>query len=586
MRELEPQIAESCRQGLAALEAGRLADANMRFTDVIAARPNFVPALHALGLIARQEQRAEIALDYAARALANAPDSPAAKVLMARVLCDLGRLREAVPFYSDAADAQTRLEAAMLCERLGDSAAAVAQYRAVLALQPDLLEARRRLSTMLRRLGRLPEAEQLCQQRLLVAPHDAEAWFDLGNTLYDAEQFAQAVTAFRQALLCQADHADAMENLGNALLELGHLEAAEACLQQACAWHPALPGPQNGLGAVLRERGEIAAAESCFRAALHRAPDHTEAACNLATTLLLTGRYEEGWRRYEARWGTAKLPNRGFSAPLWHGEDLAGRTLLLHAEQGFGDTLQFCRFISQIPERPLLLEVPAPLVRLMRQSFPELTNILAYGEDLPPFDVHCPLMSLPLMLGIGGEAFVTCSDYAVADYLVADMAERGVWRQKLAELPGRRVGIVWQGNPRIASMRRRRDLPTRYLAQLADIPGLSFVSLQKGVSVAEIGLSMVDWTDALGDMASTAALVAELDLVIAVDTAVAHLAAGLGRPVWLLNRFDTCWRWLVGREDSPWYPSLRQFRQRQLGDWDSVMDDLVAELRGFAEQSL
>jgi hypothetical protein len=275
------------------------------------------------------------------------------------------------------------------------------------------------------------------------------------------------------------------------------------------------------------------------------------------------------------------LPNRGFSAPLWQGEALAGRTLLLHAEQGFGDTLQFCRFVAQIPHKFLLLEVPAPLTRLMRQSFPTLNDVLVYGDALPSFDMHCPLMSLPLMLGIGGEAFITRQDY-----LVADMRERAVWRQRLAELPGRRVGIVWQGNPRIASMRRRRDLPTPCLARLADIPGLSFVSLQKGMSVPDVGLPMVDWTDSLHDMAATAALVAELDLVIAVDTAVAHLAAGLGRPVWLLNRFDTCWRWLINRDDSPWYPNLRQFRQPALGDWESVMQQLVDALGVFAAQPM
>jgi tetratricopeptide (TPR) repeat protein len=577
------QISDQCRQGMEDLGAGRLAQARARFGEVISVFPDFAPALHALAVIARQHGRLDDALAYATRAEAASPGAAQAMVLRARILVDLGRLTEAASSYRralavDEADPQTLREWAQLAERLGDHAAAMNAYHAVLARRPADASARRKMVTLLRGAGRLGEAEQLCQLRLRQASNDAEAWFDLGNVLYDAEQFDGAAIAFRTALHHQPDHADAMENLGNTLLELGDLAPAAACLRQARAWQPQRAGPHNGLGAVLRQAGHIAEAEACFRAALAQDATDVEASCNLATTLLLTGRMQEGWRLFESRWGTAKLPNRGFAAPLWNGEALGGGTLLLHGEQGLGDTLQFCRFIGQVKSGRVIVEVPAPLVRLIQQSFPAVAEFVAYGQTLPEFQAHCPLMSLPLALGIEGTSFSP-----TPSYLVADATERASWRARLAALPGLRVGLVWQGNPRIASMRRRRDLPSHHLAALAKLPGISFVSLQKMKSSEPLGLPMVDWTDEWTDFAATAALIAELDLVIGVDTSVVHLAGGLGRPVWLLNRFDTCWRWMTDRTDSPWYPTLRQFRQPAPGDWDSVMGDVVENLKAVSQ---
>jgi tetratricopeptide (TPR) repeat protein len=392
MHSAARQITDHCREGLAYLEAGELGQARAHFSEIIAVQPDFVPALHALGMIARQERRADAALNFASRALAGAPHSAPAQVLMARTLCDLGRFPEASRFYCDAlaqddANPQTRFEFGKVAERLGDEQEALTQYRASLALRPNSVEARRHLTNLLRRIGCLPEAEQICQQRLLVAPDDAEAWLDLGNTLYAGEQYDHAATAFREALKYQPNHESALENLGNTLSELGSLDAAEVCLRRAVEANEALPGPHNGLGAVLRQRGDIVGAEACFRTALALAPKHVEATCNLATTLLLTGRMEEGWRLYEARWGTAKMPNRGFHQPLWNGEPLGGRTLLLHAEQGFGDALQFCRFIPRVANAKLILEVPAPLMRLMRLSFPDVAEFVVRGQALPEFDL-------------------------------------------------------------------------------------------------------------------------------------------------------------------------------------------------------
>ncbi|MBN8902855.1 MAG: hypothetical protein J0H57_17645, partial [Rhodospirillales bacterium] len=264
-------------------------------------------------------------------------------------------------------------------------------------------------------------------------------------------------------------------------------------------------------------------------------------------------------------------------APLWTGEPLAGRTLPVHAEQGMGDMVQFARYLPHLPrDGHVILEVHPPLVRLLRQM-PGVDAVLGIGEALPAYDLRIPMMSLPLALGLTGAEDVS----ATIPYLRADPDRSAAWRARPDALPGRRVGVVWAGNPERMRMDRRRSVPAALLAPLAAIPGVSLVSLQKGPAAADAGAAgvAVDWTEELTDFTDTAALIAALDLVIGVDTAVIHVAGALGRPVWLLNRFDTCWRWERNCTDSRWYPTLRQFRQATPGDWSAVVAEVAAALR-------
>jgi hypothetical protein len=293
---------------------------------------------------------------------------------------------------------------------------------------------------------------------------------------------------------------------------------------------------------------------------------------------LLRGEYAEGWREFEWRWrgGTAEeIKLRGFAEPQWQGEDVAGKTLLLHAEQGFGDTLQFCRYASLVGATArVILEVQPPLVRLC-SGLAGVARVVARGEPPPAFDLHCPLMSLPLAVGTTLDTIPSGVPYLAADpELVVG------WRERLAGLDGLRVGLVWAGSlrpePELSAIDRRRSITLAMMASLGEASGVSFISLQKGEPAAQsanaaLGLALHDFTANLQDFADTAALIEALDLVISVDTSVAHLAGALGKPIWLLNRFDTCWRWLLNRDDSPWYPQLRQFRQPSPGDWNSVM---------------
>jgi hypothetical protein len=259
---------------------------------------------------------------------------------------------------------------------------------------------------------------------------------------------------------------------------------------------------------------------------------------------------------------------------------------MLHAEQGFGDTLQFCRFAPLLARRcaKVYLEVPRPLLRLLRHSLagenleviPRLADFPA-TQALPRTDYHCPLLSLPRVLG------TTVDDVpAAVPYLAADATQAAAWSQRLRELPGRKVGLVWAGLPQYSDD-AHRSLPLARLAPLGTVSGVTFVSLQTGAAAGQAtapppGLTIYDASRGLRDFADTAALVAALDLVISVDTAAAHLAGALGRPVWLLNRFDTDWRWMVDRTDSPWYPTMRIFRQPRRGDWDSVISQVCAAL--------
>jgi hypothetical protein len=335
----------------------------------------------------------------------------------------------------------------------------------------------------------------------------------------------------------------------------------------------------------LHRKGRPDLAAAAYRDAIRLDPETSEAPNNLAMALLLQGDYAEGWRAHEKRWLSRplRLGVRPFTQPLWNGE-LGPKRLLIHAEQGLGDTLQFCRYLPLIdPSHKIVFEVQPPLVQLMRQ-LPGVEAVVTRDGPLPDFDAHCPIMSLPFV-------FKTTLDNIPnqTPYLRADPAKVSGWATRMAPAKGLRVGLVWAGGarpnqPDLEPVNRRRSMALATFAPLAQTHGVSFVSLQKGPPAAEAhtpppGMALFDFTDDLHDFTDTAALVETLDLVISVDTAVAHLAAAMGKPVWLLNRHDTCWRWLLNRDDSPWYPTLRLFRQPAPGDWDAVVMDIALALK-------
>jgi Flp pilus assembly protein TadD len=451
-------------------------------------------------------------------------------------------------------------------------------------MEPGTDGARADFATLVR-TGRLAEAEVECRRLLILRPGDAVTLSNLANLLVELGRPAEAEAAYRQAIEARADFAEAHYNLGLLLQAQRRLVEAEAAYRRALDLRPDLVQAHNNRGATLRDLRRLDEAMAAFDAAVLLRPDYADAQFNQAMCRLTMGDYAQGWPQYEWRWRTrqADLVQRGFRQPPWLGrEDPAGRTILLHAEQGLGDTLQFCRYVPRVAAlgARVVLEVQPGLERLLGR-LDGVSQVVTQGGPAPAFDCHTPLMSLPLALGTRLETVP-----ARGAYLKAEPGAAAHWERRLSGSSALRVGLVWAGAPRrdnpiAAAVDRRRSLSLEFLAPLAGIEGLQLFSLQKGPAAADLrdaqargwgGPAIVDHTAELQDFADTAALVANLDLVIACDTSVAHLAGAMGKPVWILSRFDGCWRWLADRDDSPWYPTARLFRQEASGDWAGVVD--------------
>lgn len=441
----------------------------------------------------------------------------------------------------------------------------------------------RNLGLVLLRLGRPREAFDHCRRASLLNAVDplnaaplADSAAELAARLPRGSEPRQD-RLFRLALVLDPGHRQALVGLGNLSAEAGRLPAALAQFRRLTVIAPAFSRIALNLAGLLRRQNRLEEAIRLNRRVLADCPADPAGHYNLAILLLALGRYQEGWRLYEWRWRTRDFPGprRGFRQPLWEGEALAGRRLLLHGEQGLGDVLQFCRYapLAAAAGGRVILEVQAPLVRLL-SALPGVERVIAAGGTLPPFDLHCPLLSLPRAFGTSLETV------PAAPYLRAPGGPLAAWRRRIGD--GRRlaVGLVWGGNahnPRD----HERSVDFSLLAPLWRIPGVRWFSLQLGDRRRDLaGAPFIeDLADGLGDFAETAAAVACLDLVISVDSSVAHLTGGLGRPCWVLLPWAGDWRWLVGRDDSPWYPSLRLFRQPAPGDWPPAVARLASALR-------
>jgi tetratricopeptide (TPR) repeat protein len=479
-------------------------------------------------------------------------------------------------------DALFLLGAVRITQQRNDAAEALIQR--ALRLRPDFPQALQGLADLWRGQGRIAEAHVLLRRALSLQPGNLAIRADLGSALYEAGRPEEAIPHFRAALARTPADGPLLVSLGRALRATGDFPAAEAAYRDALAITNE-PEVHNNLGNVLLARGNPEAAITAYRHAIAQRPDYGDAHYNLGMALLAAGRLADGWRECAWRLRTPKMRAAfGSLDDLWSGEPMPNQTLLLRAEQGQGDTIQFCRYAPLAANRSaarIILEVERSLTGLLAGLADE---VIAQGDPLPPFDRQCPLMSLP-------DVFGTTLDTvpAAVPYLVPDATKVAAWQTRLNLLPGLKVGLVWAGDPGLgntAMLDRRRSMRLAQLAPLAAVPDAVFVSLQKGAASAETrtppaGMALLDWTGELHDFADTAALIGALDLVIGVDTAVIHLAGALGRPVWLLNRLDSEWRWLLQGDTSPWYPTLRIVRQTVLGIWDGPMQAVAEALAAF-----
>lgn len=509
------------------LAAGRLGDAEALCQAILAQRPNETAALHCLGLAALRGGRADRAVACLARAANLAPGDPA-------VLTNLGSA----------------------CRAVGQLDYAVVAFDAALRIDP--------------RAG--------------------ETLFNLGNALRALQRSDAAETAYRRAIAagnCRHGGAAVYGNLGLLLEERGAIEDAIAAHREALRRRPDLAEYHYNLGNALRAALALDEAIAAYDRALALRPNYPEAQLNQSLALLLKGDFTRGWAGWESRLQTAEVEQRGFVEPLWNGEPLAGRSLLLHAEQGLGDTIQFLRYLPALDRRGgrVIVEIPKTLRQLVETKVRDerlgSTEVRERGETLPRFDCHLPFMSLPKIMRFDGSTAAVGSAYLRPD---AEAAAR--WQARLAVGDIKRIGLVWAGNPRHRNDRNRSIPPAALLplldGSLCDNSERRIFSLQVGEVAAGLAQfpagSITDLAPSLHDFGETAAVVAALDLIVTVDTSVAHLAGALGKPVELLLPYVPDWRWLLDRADSPWYPSFRIHRQRSAGDWAGVIAGLAAVL--------
>jgi Tfp pilus assembly protein PilF len=457
---------------------------------------------------------------------------------------------------------------------------AKALYEQVLAAQPRHSDALHLLGLIENQQGKPGLATQLI--RRAIAINAAPPYhFSLGEVLFEQGDNLGALEAYQSAVSLAPNFARAHAGIGNALFQQGNLEPACDAYRRALALREDLAGVHSNLGLALADLGQLEIAMKHYRRAIELNPDSADAHNNISLALLLQGQFAEGWMHHEWRWRVQGLPIgvRHFERPPWRGEPLNEARILLHAEQGAGDTVQFVRYAPLVVARGgrVLLEVQPELKRFML-TMSGVEQVISRGDPIPVFTRHCPLLSLPLVFGTELDTIPS-----EVPYLRPDANELENWNARFRIFPGLHVGLVWGGRPE-HRVDRKRSIPLAAFAPLATVDNVVYFSLQKGPAAAQIteppaGLVLHDIAADLNDFADTAAAIAALDLVITVDTSVAHVAGALGKRVWILLPHVPDWRWLLDREDSPWYPTARLFRQPMAGAWASVFERVVEELR-------
>ncbi len=471
-------------------------------------------------------------------------------------------------------------------QRLGLLAAAQMSFERSLSINSTQVNAALGLANVLSQQGKQDEGLPIIRSILDRFPQYAPAWLAAGNALALQGKLAEAIDGLRRAKALAPDRYEVCYNLGRVLSDNAESSEAEQLARGLVRDFPKRADGWALLGLIQhhdwRQFGE---AEASYRKALELNPSHIDAHWNLSLLMLLVGNFHEGWHEHEWRWKTGQLPQRTFREPMWEGESLGGKTILLHAEQGLGDTLQFIRYAPLVKRfgGKVLVECQRPLKKLL-ESFQGIDGLFAFGDELPAFDCHVPFLSLPRILGTTLHTIPANVPYLFADETLVDF-----WRTKLESIRGYRIGINWHG--RIGHGRfRQRDIPLEAFSVLAKVPGVRLIRLQKECSQEELAanshLPMVHLNDDVdvtqGAFMDTAAIMKNLDLVITSDTAIAHLAGALGVPVWVALPSTPDWRWLFDREDSLWYPTMRLFRQTTRGDWKGVFETMADQLGGLA----
>jgi Flp pilus assembly protein TadD len=533
--------------------AGRLAQAESIYRQILAVEPDQPEALHLLGVVALQAGRLDAARELIGKAIAVRPD-------VAEFHANLG----------------------LVLASLGQTGPAIESYRKALELTPNLPDALGNLGNALLAQGQVGPAIEALRKALALRPQFPEAQINLGNALARAGNEEEAIMLYRQALQARPDLPEASYNLGRSLRAMGELDEALAVVDRAVALQPRDADAHNNRGHILHDMGRLDDAVAAYRQAIALRPDHGLAHFNLGCVALLRGDFPRGWRELNWRWRVRELglPMFTFAQPRWDGGELRGRRILLHCEQGFGDTIQFVRYAALVSARGGRVVLACqPELRRLLTGMPNVEQILTHGDPVPQFDTYCPLADLPMVFKTD-----LASIPATVPYLHADPDLSASWRERLKSLGTElKVGLVWSGRPEQRN-NRNRALPLKALTPLGQIPGVRFFSFQFGPAAEQARqnlMELTDWTSDLHDFADTAALIDNLDLIITTDTSMAHLAGAMSKRVWVLLSFVPDWRWLLDRSDSPWYPTMRLFRQSKIGEWDAPVQQVVEALQSL-----
>jgi len=624
---LRPDYADAFNnRGIALQALGRHAEALTSYDAALARRPDFVEALVNRGIAHYELGRFDEALANCDRAISLRPNNADALSNRGNALGRLARHDEALASYDGALNLQPHHVEALYnrgvtLHRLKRFDEALASLDRALALRPDYREALISRGAALQDQRKLDQALQSFERAIVLRADDAEALVNRGAALHGLGRSDEALESFEHALASEPDHVEALTNRGVVLHDLARYDEALASHDQAIAARPGDAALLNNRGVTLHKLRRLDDALASYDSALASRPDYAEAFANRGVTLydlkrfdealasydsalalrpddadahffkslssLVAGDFEHGWIEYEWRREApaARLTERHFPQPLWLGEDISGKTILLHSEQGFGDSIQFCRYVPLVAARKarVIMEVEEPLCALMK-GLAGVTQVVAKGDPLPNFDIQCPLPSLPLAFKTRLETIPSTVPYLrVPEQAFKSKQALEHWRGLLGPKRRLKIGLAWAGN---AKHVRDRERSTRLhdLLPLLDIEA-SFVSLQKELRPGEIetleSCDVRQFAEDLGDFSDTAALISQLDLVISVDTGIAHLTGALGKPAWILLTHAPDWRWLLNREDSPWYPAARLFRQSDSREWNSVIAQVRDALLEF-----
>lgn len=610
------QIQALWEQGLRHHQSGALPEAKNCYAQALEIDPLHFDSLYLSSAIAVQENNIDLAIDFLNRALAINPSHIDSLFNLSVLLGKINETEKALSTYEllnqlAPNHVQSRYNYASLLAKLGHIPNAINEFKKVIELQPDLLIARQNYEKLLWSQS----------QQVELAPNNLNEFIrahNKGLSLLEENQFSAALEHFDKALTIEPKSFEGHHNKGMALEKMGRLQEALSHYQQAIEYCPESSRTFNNLGNAYRELDLLDEAIISFERAIELDPNYAEAFSNLGWTLfrlqeyqqskeyfkkaikinpslspavfnlslcqLTLGEFEEGWVNYEERMKQPLYQKRidPLNKPQWDGsQELDGKAIYIHSEQGLGDTIQFCRYIKLLANRgaKVLFEPQVQLKRLLK-NIDGVSQLLEPGQIIPTYDYHCPLMSLPL-------AFKTNQNSIPNDvpYIFADENKKKYWKEKLAGISGPKVGLVWSGgfrpnNPELWGVNQRRNISFELISQL-NMEGIEFFSLQKGEGAeAELkkykdqlwkSSNLHNFTDELKDFSDTAALIDQMDLVISVDTSTAHLAGAMEKPVWILNRFDGCWRWLSDGDDSEWYPTAKLFRQKKSGEWLDVI---------------